>query len=177
MRRELFIHFAFWFSFFVFITLFKHYFTLSYWPFWLGGIVGTILPDLDHFIYFYFVKPQDLTSQRVGYLVNKKEIVRGVELLYETRNERKDLIFHSVFFQVIFLVLTFWMMSSSGSFFGRGLVLSFALHLSIDQIMDLTELKSFDNWLKNSPIYLNFRNAKIYCLATILLICLFGFLL
>ncbi len=177
MRRELFIHFAFWFSFFVFITLTRHYFSLSYWPFWLGGIAGIILPDIDHLIYVYFVKPQDLTSQRVGYLVNKKEIGRGVELLYETRNERKELIFHSVFFQVIFLVLTFWMISSSTSFFGRGLVLSFALHLSVDQTIDLTELKSFDNWLKNSPVYLNFRNAKIYTLATVLLVCMFGFLL
>ncbi len=177
MKRELFIHFAFWFSFFVFISIIHKYFNFSYWPFWLGGIVGTILPDLDHLIYFYFVRPQDLTSQRVGYLVNKKEIGRSVELLYETRNERKDLIFHSIFFQLIFLVLTFWMMSSSGSYFGRGLVLAFALHLSIDQIIDLTELKSFENWLKNSPFYLNLRNAKIYCLATILLLCILGFLL
>jgi hypothetical protein len=177
MKRELFIHFAIWFSFFVFVTLVKHYLNFSYWPFWLGGILGIILPDIDHLIYVYFVKPQDLTSQRVGYLVNKKEIGRSVELLYETRNERKDLIFHSVFFQVIFLILAFWMMSSSGSFFGRGLVLSFALHLSVDQIIDLTELKSFDNWLKNLPIYISFGSAKIYCAITILLVCIFGFLL
>jgi hypothetical protein len=176
-KRDLLIHLAYWFSFFVFITLARQYFDLSYWAFWLGGLFGIILPDIDHLIYVYFVKPQDLSSQRVGYLINKKEIKRGIYLLYETRSERKELIFHSVFFQIIFLVLTFWVMSSSGSLFGRGLVLSFALHLSIDQVIDLTELKSFDNWLKLSPIIFDSNKAKIYVLVVILLVCFFGFLL
>lgn len=177
MRRELFIHFAFWLSFFIFITLFKEYFSLSYWPFWLGGIFGTLLPDIDHVIYFYLISPRDLTSQRFNYLVQRTEIKRMLTLLYETRGERKGLIFHSVFFQIIFIILTFWMLSSSSSLFGRGMVLAFALHLSIDQIMDLTDLGSFDNWVKMFPVQLDLKNAKIYTFASILLVCLFGFFL
>lgn len=177
MKRELFIHFSFWFSFFVFITLIQGYFNLSYWPFWLGGLLGVILPDIDHIIYAYFIKPQDLSSQRIGYLIDKKDLRRFVELLYETRNERRGLIFHSVFFQIIFWILTFWMVSSSGSFFGKGLVLSFALHLSIDQIMDLTDLKTFDNWIKNYPLFSDISKAKIYWLIMVILLCLFGFLM
>lgn len=176
MRRELFIHFSFWFAFFVFITLIKHFFNLSFWPFWLGGLFGTILPDLDHVIYAVFLRPQELTSQRLNFLINRKEVKRAVELLYETRSERKGLIFHSVYFQLIFLVLTFWMLSSSSSLFGRGLVLSFALHLSVDQIVDLMELGSFDNWLKFSPIYLDLKKAQFYWLGTTLLLLVFGFL-
>jgi hypothetical protein len=110
-------------------------------------------------------------------LVGKKDLRRGVELLYETRGERRGLIFHTVFFQLIFLVLTFWMMSSSGSLFGKGLVLSFALHLSIDQIVDLTEVGNFDNWLRYSPIQLDFKRAKNYWLITLILLCIMGFLM
>ena len=106
MRREIFLHFAFWFSFFVFITLIRKYFNLSYWPFWVGGIVGTLLPDIDHILYLY-LRPQELTSQRVGLLLDKREIKRTLSLLYETRTERRDLIFHTAFFQIIFLILTF----------------------------------------------------------------------
>jgi hypothetical protein len=177
MRRELFVHFSFWFSFFVFVTLIRHYFSLSYWPFWLGGMVGIFLPDLDHVIYAYFLNPNELTSQRLGYLVDKRQLIRSIELLYETRGERTGLIFHTVFFQMIFLILTFWIMSSSGSYFGRGLVLSFALHLSIDQVVDLVDLGRFDNWMKSSPIKLDFSQAKVYCGAVIALICVFGFLM
>jgi len=177
MRRELFLHFSFWFAFFIFITLVRQYINLNYWPFWIGGLLGVFLPDIDHIIYVYFVQPQELTSQRVGYLMDKKEVKRSVELLYETRSERRGLIFHTIFFQIIFLVLTFWMMSSSGSLFGQGLVLSFALHLSVDQIVDLTEMGNLSNWFKNLPFSLDLKQSQIYWLTSTALVVLFGFFL
>jgi len=177
MRRELFIHFCFWFAAFVFISILRHLLVLGFWPFWLGGLVGIILPDVDHLIYVYFVKPQDLTSQRINYLVNKKEFIRSVELLYETRTERKDLIFHTIFFQLIFLVLTFWMLTSSGSLFGWGLVLSFAIHLSVDQLIDLTELGSLDNWYTYLPFRFDLKQSKIYLGVSSALVLLFGIML
>lgn len=177
MRRELFLHFSFWLSFFIFIMLAKQYFFWGIWPFWVGGIVGTLLPDIDHIIYFYFIRPNDLTSQRFNYLAQKSEIKRMLTLLYETRDERRGLIFHSVFFQIIFMILTFWMLSSSSSLFGRGLVLAFALHLSIDQIIDLMDIGSFDNWTKIFPIQFDLDKAKIYTLVMLLLVCTFGLFL
>lgn len=177
MRRELFIHFSFLLSFFIFIAIIKHYLALPYWAFWLGGVVGTLLPDIDHIIYFYFVSPSDLTSQRFNFLLQRKEIGRMFELLYETRSERKGLIFHTIFFQAIFVVLTFLMLTSSGSIFGKGLVLAFYLHLTIDQIIDLVELGNFDNWLKYSPINLDYRGAKIYWTISLVVLLIFGIFL
>ena len=177
MKRELFIHIAFWFSFFVLISLFKHLFSLSYWPFWLGGLAGVFMPDLDHLVYVFFIAPQELTTQRVGFLWGKKEYRRLIELLYETRSERHGLIFHTIFFQLIFFILTFWMMSSSASLFGRGLVLSFALHISIDQLVDLTEIKSLNNWTKYLPFSLDLFKSKIFWLVGILLVLIMGFLM
>jgi hypothetical protein len=177
MKRELFIHLAFWFSFFVFISLFRHFLALSYWPFWVGGLVGVFLPDIDHLIYVFFLSPQELTSQRVNFLLGRKEIKRLIELLYETRSERRGLIFHTFFFQIIFLTLTFWLVSSSASLFGKGLVLSFALHLSIDQLTDLIDMKDLSNWTKFLPISLDFRKSEIYWSAGIILVSLMGFLM
>lgn len=177
MKRELFIHYAYWFAFFVFVALVKHYFTLADWGFWLGGIIGNVLPDLDHVIYFYFVSPTDLTSQRFDFLAHKKSFGRMIELMYETRSERHGLIFHTIFFQIIFLILTFWMLSSSGSLFGKGLVLSFALHLSIDQLLDLTETEHLNNWMKYLPFKLNGDQTRLYWLGSTVLLLIFGFLL
>jgi len=174
MRRELFIHLSFWFSFFVLISIAGHFLSLSYWPFWLGGLVGVFMPDLDHLIYVFFLGPQELTSQRVGFLWGKKEYKRLVELLYETRSERKGLIFHTIFFQVIFLVLTFWMMSSSSSLFGRGMVLSFAMHLSVDQLVDITEMGNLGNWTKFLPIDLDSGKSKICWAVGMLLVVIMG---
>jgi len=177
MKSDFFIHFSFWFFFFVIISLVKHYLSLGYWPFWLGGAVGVFLPDLDHLIYVFFLDPQDLTSQRVGFLWQRREYKRTIELLYETRSERRGLAFHTIFFQIIFLILTFWIMSSSASLFGKGLVLSFALHLSVDQIEDLTDMKSLSNWTKSFPINLDLKQSKIYWSAGVLLVLIMGFLM
>lgn len=176
MKREIFLHFSFWFSFFVFITLIRHYFNLGYWPFWVGGVMGTLLPDIDHLLYLY-LRPQELTAQRLGFLIDKREVRRIFTLLYETRGERNNLIFHTAFFQLIFLVLTFWVLTSSGSLLGKGLVLAFSVHLLVDQIVDITEMESFDNWLKYSPFYVGLRNARIYWTILIALTILFGIFL
>jgi hypothetical protein len=174
MRRELFIHFSFWFAFFVLVAVVKNYFALGYWLFWLGGLVGVILPDIDHLIYVYFIKPTDLTSQRVDFLVAKKDYRRSIELLYETRQERKGLIFHTIFFQAIFFILTFWMLSSSGSYFGRGLTLSFILHLSVDQLIDLNDMGSLGNWFTYLPFGLDFKQSKKYWMISTAVILLLG---
>jgi len=177
MRKELTTHFIFWLIYFVAIVLLKHYFSLSHILFVIGGLLGVILPDLDHLIYAYFVKPQDLTSQRIDYLVNKNEIKRTVELLYETREERRELIFHSIFFQGIFFILMFWVLSSSGSLLGRGLVLSFMLHLSVDQFIDLKNTNNLGSWLKNLPFGLDINQSKIYWITTTSLVVLMGILM
>jgi len=177
MRRDLFIHLSFWFSFFVLISIFKHYLSLSFWPFWLGGTLGVFLPDLDHLIYVFFLDPQDLTSQRVSFLCQKKEYKRAIELLYETRSERRELAFHTLIFQIIFFILAFWVMSSSASIFGKGLVLSFALHLSVDQLVDLSDMKSLSNWTKSFPFKLDLAKSKIYWLVGTLLVLAMGFLM
>ena len=109
----------------------KKYFDLSYWTFWIGGIVGTILPDTDRALYPYLGLPEPVI-------------------------QKKDLIFHTTFFQIIFLVLTFWMITSSGSFFGRGLVLAFSLHLLVDQAIYLIETKDKVRWLVMFLLLLTF---------------------
>ena len=140
-------------------------------------MVGVFLPDIDHLIYIFFLSPQELTSQRMNFLLGRKEIKRSIELLYETRSERRGLIFHTFFFQIILLILTFWLLSSSASLFGKGLVLSFALHIRIDQVTDLVDTKSLSNWTKIFPINLTYPMAELYTISGIILLSVMGFLI
>lgn len=177
MKREFFIHFSFWFSFFVLFSIFRNHITLSYWPFWVGGILGTALPDLDHFIYAFFLKPQELTAQRVGHLLKVRNIKRAVTLLYETRYERKSLVFHTFIFQLIFAVLAFFVLSSSTSIFARGMVLAFLIHLSVDQLADFMDMKNLGNWGNLFPKEMDRKHSIIYMFASVLLIILMGVLM
>lgn len=174
MKRELIIHYSYWFFLAVVVALAKKYLALNDWEFWLGGIFGSVLPDLDHIIYFYFVSPSDLTSRRFDFLAHRKAFRRMIDLLYETRTERKGLIFHTILFQLIFLVLTFWMLSSSGSLFGKGMVLAFALHLSIDQAIDLEETKNLNTWENYLPVSFDYKQARRYWWIILGLILIFG---
>ncbi len=177
MKRELFIHFSFWIFLFVLVAIVKHYFNLNFWQFWVGGMVGVILPDIDHFIYVFFIKPTDLTSQRINYLLNKKQLSRSVELLYETRDERKGLAFHTIVFQLIFFALTFWMFSSSTSIFGRGMTLSFLFHMSVDQLIDLNDTGSLDNWFADLPFKFDLKQSRTYWIISTALVLLLGFVM
>ncbi len=149
----------------------------SYWPFWVGGIIGNFLPDLDHFIYVYFLKPHELTSQRVSYMMGKRNLSRSFRLLAETRSERTKLIFHSGLFQIIFVVLAFFVVTSSGSLFSRGVVLAFFLHLLIDQAVDLVETGKIDNWTGGYKLEISENQTKVYWSIMFLTLLLLSFVL
>ena len=136
MRKDLLTHFAFFLTSFVLISLGRKWLSLDFVPFWLGGALGTFLPYLDNLIYIYLLRPDEKISQKAVEYINEKKVNVSLDLLVSTRAQREDLIFHSVYFQVVFAVFTFLVISSSGNLFGRGIVLAFFLHLLISQVMD-----------------------------------------
>jgi len=137
MRREIFVRLSFLISVLILVSIVKHWLSLAFWPFWLGGILGLFLPDLDHLVYIFFLGPQELTSQRVVYLIRNKNFRGAVSLLFDTRAERGDLVLHSNFAFVVILIFTFWMLTSSGSLPGVGLVLGMTVHLLVDRIKNV----------------------------------------
>lgn len=177
MRREIIIHFSFLVSFFIFISLARGWLSFPYWPFWLGGVIGTILPDIDHMIYVYFLRPHELTSQRANLLLSKRDIGGVLSLLYHSRGERTNLIFHTGIFQLIFFVLALLVITSSGSFLGRGLVLAFTLHLLVDQFIDYFELGNLENWTSNLPFKLGKEKVVTYWAVLSLVFIIFAFFL
>ena len=137
MRREIFVRLSFLISVLILVSIVKHWLSLAFWPFWLGGILGLFLPDLDHLVYIFFLGPQELTSQRVVYLIRNRNFRGAVSLLFDTRAERGDLVLHSNFAFVVILIFTFWMLTSSGSLLGVGLVLGMVVHLLVDRIKNV----------------------------------------
>lgn len=132
MKKEVANYLIYWFGYFVFLTVVNSLYSLNYWPLYAGGLIGLfIMPNLDHLLYVFVFKPQELTSVRVKTLVLYKQYKEAIRLLFDTREERIDLIFHTSLFQVVFAVLTFWVVTSSGNLFARGMVLAYLLNLVI----------------------------------------------
>lgn len=170
MKKEIIVHLFSLLLLILLAILLKRIFDFSLAiQFILGAIFGTMLPDIDHFIYVYFLKPDDLTSMRVRSLNEKSQFARAIELLGETRDERTDLVFHSVIFQLIFFCLSFFVVSSSGSPFGRGLVIAFAIHLLADQIIDILKTGNLNNWFRDLPVQLDLDKTRLYVFAVSIL--------
>jgi len=134
MKRQILIRFAFLTSVLILVSVFKHWLALAFWPFWLGGVWGLFIPDIDHLVYVFFLGPQEVTSQRVVYLLGSRKITEAFRLLYETRAERTDLVLHSNFALAVILIFSFWMLTSSGSLLGVGLALGIVVHLLVDRV-------------------------------------------
>lgn len=148
MRKEVINHFIYFAGYFIFLTLVNNLFSLNYWLLYAGGLVGLFMSNLDHLLHIFIFQPQELTSQRVLQFIKNKQYKEALLLIYDTREERKDLIFHTQISQIIFTILTFWVVSSSGNLFARGLVLSYLLGLVI------YNLKKFINKSDNNFVWM-----------------------
>jgi hypothetical protein len=179
MKKEFFTHFLFAIPLFILMSLVRSWVSLPYWLFWVGGVLGTFLPYLDHFIYTYFLAPHELSSQRVTSYIAQKKIGSALDLAFATAEERSKLIFHRAYFQVIFLILTFWVVTSSGSLLGKGLVLAFSLHLIIDQLEELLRVGNLNSWFKEisfiPPEGLDRNKTYAYFAFNLIALLLFGF--
>lgn len=176
MKKEIIIHFTFAAAFFLLITIVRDWFSPIYIPFWVGAIVGTLLPDTDHLIYVYFLRPHEPISQKTSQLFSQQDYKGAFNLLTETRGERSKLIFHTGYFQIIFLIFTLFVITSSGSFLGRGIVLAFSLHLLVDQYIDLTQTGRLATWFKEFPSNMEEKQMRWYLIIFLFLLLIFGFL-
>jgi hypothetical protein len=173
MKKELINHLLALIIFFALITLLKRWFTSPiYLLFWAGGLIGTFLPDLDHLVYVYISRPNELTSQRVASLFNQKQYASAFDLLNKTRYERTMPIFHTILFQVVFAVVAFFLNSSSASLFGTGLVLAILIHLWLDQVQDFFKFGHINNWINNLTFNFNHKNSSFFIFINSIFICL-----
>jgi hypothetical protein len=177
MKKELLTQLVFFVSFFFIICLTKRWFNPIYLFFWGGGLVGLVLPIIDHFLYAYLLRPNEIVSERIRSMVRNREYRSVIVYAVSTKRERSKLIFHTAYFQIIFTVLAFFIITSSGSLFGRGLVLAFLLHLLIEQLGDFMDKKDTSSWFREISFEMDYDKTKIYILANVLLLLFLGIFL
>ena len=159
------------------MILLKHWFDVRMALILLSGaVVGSILPDIDHLIYIYLSKPDESYSQEISSLINQRKFSLALDRISFARQDRKNLLFHNVLFQLLFIVFAYLVVSSNTNLFGRGLVLAFSLHLSIDQLIDLVKVGNIDNWFSNVKISLRKEQQTFFWVVNLLIIFLFSFL-
>lgn len=116
--------------------------------FLLGLVLGTFILDVDHLVYWYFLKPSLEESKKAREFVSQKQYKQALFLLAENHRTHTSLVFHHFIFQAVLLIVSFFIISSTTSIFGKGLVLAMSAHLLLDQFVDLkTSPDHLKNWL------------------------------
>lgn len=138
----------------------------------LGASLGTFLLDVDHWLYLLVINPQELTSMRLKRLLEQRQHRAAFDLVTVTGEERTRLSFHNALFQIAFYPFCFFILTSTGSLFGAGLVMSMALHLLWDEIKFILQgreerLREWLFWPLKTQISL--QNQKFFVIIMILL--------
>lgn len=128
-----------------------------------GAVIGAFLPDLEAIITALFVEPNHHTSQMIRSFYKDRKFKLLWFYWRANRGEYQSLIVHSSFFQLVFFVFSFYIVSSSASSFAGALCLALLARLFYEQYLDYKKgtLKEWF-WAINLPLTKNFY--KIYFL-------------
>jgi hypothetical protein len=174
---ELLPQFLFLVVYFLLITLVKRWFSILYLPFWVGGFVGLFLPYLDHFVYIYFLRPKSEISIRLKLMLSQRNFGDVFSTFVGRDGKVTRKVFHTVHFQIIFLLLTLLVITSSRSLFGTGLVLGFSLHLWVKQLKDFMNDKTIADWFEKIGVVSDQDKQILYLGLIGVVLLVFGLLL
>ena len=145
--------------------------------FWIGGLIGSLLLDLDHLLYALWIYPQELTSLRVKRMLEQRRFQEAIELLVDTRQERKKMSFHSVIFQAVVPVFALFVLTSTGSMLGAGLVMGLYLRTLDEQFRDFRKRGNIESWFWQVQAAVPHRIQVLYYVGMLVLFLLLSLLL
>ncbi len=143
--------------------------------FWVGGVIGMALLDLDRLIHVYIERPDEQLSQQMRMHLSKQQWKNALETILIRRREQYHLAFRNGIFAAVFMVVVFFAFSSSAGLFGKGLTAGVMVHFLYDAwrdyLRDKERFKSWFLWMVQREIPLREQKLALYGLTGI-----FGFL-
>jgi hypothetical protein len=140
--------------------------SLAFWQAWLwqfglwlaGGLVGWQLPKLDQLLWVWFTYPQDKISLYIKSLVSQKKIKQLISELASYKSSQLHLTSRSFLFQLAWVALAIFTITSTASNFSKGLIMGLGLYLLFDNWQDQaknpTILNSWLFWQIKRPVSL-----------------------
>lgn len=141
------------FNFFLPSILFALALSVIHWRYkldllflWAGVGLGQLLWHIDHLLYIFVKAPHEYTSQRVMRFLQNRKAREALELLIQTADERPRSLFCSVLFQGFLFVVAFFVLTSSSSVTGAGLVLGLLLQPLTSQGRQFLKTGEISDW-------------------------------
>jgi hypothetical protein len=113
----------------------------------LGSVIGFLFVFLDRFVNSFVTNSNGALGLRLKELVGQNKFKEGLLILLNERHEQKELVMRSFLFLLVWVVMSFFTITSVNSQFARGLMLGIGTHLVFDFVYDYFWNKErFDNW-------------------------------
>ncbi len=121
---------------------------LNLFGFWVGGVIGMVLLDIDRLIHVYVEHPELELSKEVKQKVSEQNWQGAIDTLLAKRFEQNHLAFRSGVFAVIFVPVVFFAFTSASNLFGKGLAAGVMIHFLFDAWRDNLRYKErFNEWI------------------------------
>jgi hypothetical protein len=98
----------------------------------LGGVVGWNLIWLDVVAFVYILHPEAQVSQYVQFQLNNRRFRKALEMVRLREGEFDKLTTKSVLFQIAWVVLTIFTLTSTAGWFGKTMLMALGLHILVD---------------------------------------------
>lgn len=132
-KNEIISHLLIAFGYFLLVSFLRWRLDFDLFWLWFGGLSGTFLLDIDHLFYWFFYHPEKEDSQEAKSLLKQRNFLGMYRLLVSSHATHTRMVFHTALFQIVLLIMAFYILSSGGSIFASGLVMAVNLHLLKDQ--------------------------------------------
>ena len=136
---------------FIIISIIWIFNRISYYQFiylFFGFLWGAFFLDLDHFIFWFYIKPTLPQSRQAQQYLKQKKFQALFQLLGKTHSSHTNLVFHHYFFQTILILISLFIISSSTGIFTAAFVTALNLHLVVDQYHDYKQHpRHLQKWL------------------------------
>jgi len=114
--------------------------------FLVGAFFGTFFLDLDYFLFAYITEPDHYFSKELKKLIGRKNIPDIVSYVDTHKAEMGDSVLHSALFQGILVILSFYVVSSTGNIFMKALVMTAMLQSFYRQFKEYEKKGNLDDW-------------------------------
>ena len=137
-----------------------------------GVVVGWLIPFFDYVAYVYILHPEAQISQYLQYELRKKQFKLVFETVKRRSSEFDKLTTRGFLFQLAWVVLAVFAITSTSGWFGKCLVMGLGLRILVEEV---SEWRKDKEGLKKRLLWqveaeLNNQQLKIYLIAKIVII-------
>ncbi len=90
----------------------------------LGAFLGTFILDLEYFLYAYALEPEKEFSKTLIGFVKHRDFANAINHIKYHKDDVEDKSLNSALFQVVFAVLSIFVVTATNSLFAKAFVLS-----------------------------------------------------